>query len=123
VSVVTGLDFVAVPSRDAERSRAFYLETLGLRPDDKARFEFWVGETCFGIWEPERMGGTFAPQKNAHWALHVDDVAEARAELEGKGVEFVGDVLDTGVCHMAFFADPDGNDLMLHHRYAPRAES
>jgi catechol 2,3-dioxygenase-like lactoylglutathione lyase family enzyme len=123
VSVVTGLDFVAVPSRDAERSRAFYLETLGLRPDDKARFEFWVGETCFGIWEPERMGGTFAPQKNAHWALHVDDVAEARRELEGKGVEFVGEVLDTGVCHMAFFADPDGNDLMLHHRYAPRAES
>jgi catechol 2,3-dioxygenase-like lactoylglutathione lyase family enzyme len=123
VSVVTGLDFVAVPSRDAERSRAFYVETLGLRPDDKARFEFWVGETCFGIWEPERMGGTFAPQKNAHWALHVDDVAEARRELEGKGVEFVGEVLDTGVCHMAFFADPDGNDLMLHHRYAPRAES
>ena len=123
MSVVTGLDFVAVPSRDAERSRAFYVETLGLRPDDKARFEFWVGETCFGIWEPERMGGTFAPQKNAHWALHVEDVAEARRELEGKGVEFVGDVLDTGVCHMAFFADPDGNDLMLHHRYAPRAES
>lgn len=123
MSVVTGLDFVAVPSRDAERSRAFYVETLGLRPDDKARFEFWVGETCFGIWEPERMGGTFAPQKNGHWALHVDDVAEARRELEGKGVEFVGDVLDTGVCHMAFFADPDGNDLMLHHRYAPRAES
>jgi catechol 2,3-dioxygenase-like lactoylglutathione lyase family enzyme len=123
VSVVTGLDFVAVPSRDAERSRAFYVETLALRPDDKARFEFWVGETCFGIWEPERMGGTFAPQKNAHWALHVDDVAEARRELEGKGVEFVGEVLDTGVCHMAFFADPDGNDLMLHHRYAPRAES
>ena len=123
MSVVTGLDFVAVPSRDAERSLAFYVETLGLRPDEKARFEFWVGETCFGIWEPERMGGTFAPQKNGHWALHVDDVAEARAELEGKGVEFVGDVLDTGVCHMAFFADPDGNDLMLHHRYAPRAES
>jgi catechol 2,3-dioxygenase-like lactoylglutathione lyase family enzyme len=123
VSVVTGLDFVAVPSRDAERSRAFYVETLGLRPDDKARFEFWVGETCFGIWEPERMGGTFAPQKNGHWALHVDDVAEARRELEGNGVEFVGEVLDTGVCHMAFFADPDGNDLMLHHRYAPRAES
>jgi len=123
VSVVTGLDFVAVPSRDAKRSREFYVKTLGLRPDEKARFEFWVGGTCFGIWEPERMGGTFAPQKNGHWALHVDDVAEARAELEGKGVEFVGDTLDTGVCHMAFFADPDGNDLMLHHRYAPRAES
>jgi catechol 2,3-dioxygenase-like lactoylglutathione lyase family enzyme len=117
--VIAGVDFVAVPSTDAERSRAFYVDTLGLRPDEHGRFEFWVGETCFGIWEPERLGGTFAPQKNAHLALHVDDVAAARAELEAKGLEFYGETLDTGVCHMAFFADPDGNDLMLHRRYAP----
>jgi len=62
----------------------------------------------------------FAPEKASHLALHVDDVAAARATLEGKGVEFAGDTLDTGVCHMALFADPDGNALMLHHRYAPR---
>ncbi len=115
-----GLDFVAVPSQDAERSRAFYIDTLGLRPDGEARYEFWIGDTCFGIWEPGKMGGTFAPQKNAHLALGVDDVAAARAELEAKGITFMGDTLDTGVCHMAFFTDPDGNDLMLHHRYAPR---
>jgi catechol 2,3-dioxygenase-like lactoylglutathione lyase family enzyme len=118
--MITGLDFVAVPSRDAERSRTFYVDTLGLRADDKARFEPWVGNTCLGIWEPEKMGMEFTPQKNAHLALHVDDVAAARAELEGKGVEFVGEIFDTGVCHMAFFTDPDDNDLMLHHRYAPR---
>ena len=114
------LDFIGVPSTDADRTRAFYVETLGLRPDDKAQYEFWIGETCFGIWEPDRMGGKFAPQKNAHPAIHVDDVAAARADLESKGVEFTGDILDTGVCHMAFFTDPDGNDLMLHHRYKPR---
>jgi catechol 2,3-dioxygenase-like lactoylglutathione lyase family enzyme len=118
--MVNRLDFVAVPSQDAERSRAFYVDTLGLRPDPKARFEFWVGETCFAIWEPERLGMPFAPQKNAHAAMHVDDVAAARAELESKGVEFAGEIFDTGVCHMAFFTDPDGNDLMLHHRHAPR---
>lgn len=61
----------------------------------------------------------FAPQKNGHLALHVDDVAAARAELESKDVVFVGDTIDNGVCHMALFTDPDGNDLMLHHRYAP----
>lgn len=115
---ISKVDFVGVPSRDAERSRAFYMETLGLRPDDNGRFEFWVGETCFGIWEPEKMGMEFAPQKNAHPALHVDDVAAARAELEEKGVSFLGETLDTGVCHMALFTDPDGNDLMLHNRYA-----
>jgi catechol 2,3-dioxygenase-like lactoylglutathione lyase family enzyme len=118
--MINGLDFVGVPSQDAERSRAFYVDTLGLRPDPKARFEFWAGETCFVIWEPERIGMPFAPQKNAHPALHVDDVAAARAELEAKGVEFAGDIFDTGVCHMALFTDPDGNDVMLHHRYAPR---
>src|SRR5882757_800605 len=110
--MITKLDFVAVPSEDSERSRAFYVDTLGLRPDEKARFEFWAGETCFGIWEPARLGMAFAPQKNAHPALHVDDVATARGELEAKGVEFFGEILDTGVCHMALFADPDGNDLM-----------
>jgi catechol 2,3-dioxygenase-like lactoylglutathione lyase family enzyme len=119
--MITKLDFVAVPSQDAERTRAFYVDTLGLRADDDARFEFWVGETCFGIWEPDKMGGTFAPSKNGHLALHVDDVAAARAELEAKGVEFLGETFDTGVCHMAFFNDPDGNDLMLHSRYKPRS--
>ena len=118
--MISGLDFVGVPTQDPERARAFYIETLGLRPDDKARFEFWVGDTCFGIWEPERVGMPFAPQKNAPLALHVEDVAAARAELEAKGVEFMGEILDTGVCHMALFSDPDGNDLLLHHRYSPR---
>ena len=116
--MITSLDFIGIPSQDAERSRAFYVDTLGLRPDEHSRFEVWVGETCFGIWEPEKQGMEFAPQNNAHPALHVDDVAAAREELEGKGVEFFGDILDTGVCHMAFFKDPDGNDLMLHSRYS-----
>ena len=118
--MIRRVDFISVPSQDAERSRAFYVETLGLRPDEHARFEFWAGQTCFGIYEPARYGLDFAPQKHAPPALQVEDVAAARAELEAKGVTFNGEVLDTGVCHMAFFNDPDGNDLMLHHRYAPR---
>jgi catechol 2,3-dioxygenase-like lactoylglutathione lyase family enzyme len=118
---VEKLDFVGIPSRDAERTRTFYVETLGLRPDERSHHEFWVGETCFGIWEPASFGMEFSPQKNAHPALHVADVAKARAELEEKGVKFNGEIMDTGVCHMAFFEDPDGNDLMLHHRYAPPA--
>ncbi len=121
--MITGLDFVGIPSTDAERSRAFYVETLGLRADPEARFEFWVGDTCFAIWEPGQAGFEFAPQQLAHPALHVDDVAAARSELEAKGVEFFGDIMDTGVCHMAFFRDPDGNDLMLHHRYAPGSDA
>jgi catechol 2,3-dioxygenase-like lactoylglutathione lyase family enzyme len=120
-AVMTGLDFVGIPSQDTARSHAFYVDTLGLRPDDRSEAEFWVAETCFAIWEPASFGMAFAPQKNAHIALNVDDVAATRTDLEDKGIEFSGEILDTGVCHMAFFTDPDGNDLLLHHRYAPRS--
>ena len=116
---ITGLDFVGVPSTDWRRSRAFYVETLGLRPDEHGQSEFWVGETCFAIYEPAQFGLEFAPQKNAALALNVEDVHATRKELEGKGVQFMGDTFDTGVCHMALFTDPDGNDVMLHRRYAP----
>jgi predicted enzyme related to lactoylglutathione lyase len=113
------VDTVGIPSRDGKRSRQFYVETLGLRPDERSWNEFWIGETCFAIWYPEQFGGEFEPQKNSLVLLRVQDVAAARAELEAKGVEFVGETFDTGVCHMATFVDPDGNQLTLHRRYAP----
>jgi catechol 2,3-dioxygenase-like lactoylglutathione lyase family enzyme len=117
--MITRLDFLGVPSQDADRARSFYRDTLGLRPDEHAEYEQWAGDTCFGIWEPERQGMSFVAQKGNPWPLGCDDVAATRAELEAKGVQFFGETLDTGVCHMAFFSDPDGNELMLHHRYAP----
>jgi predicted enzyme related to lactoylglutathione lyase len=123
-AIVTGVDFVTLPTRDLERAVEFYGTTLGLprsmyRPDRNFA-EFETGTVTLGVVNPEKMHiGDFKPNAN-HLALHVDDVAAARARLEERGVSFMGDVLDTGVCHMAFFADPDGNMLMLHHRYAPR---
>jgi len=123
MSLINKVDFVAVPSTDWKRSRAFYVDMLGLRPDETGDSEFWVGQQCFGIYEPTTFGMEFAPQTTAHLALHVEDMEAARAELEEKGVEFDGETLDTGVCHMAFFHDPDGNALMLHHRYKPRDDT
>jgi catechol 2,3-dioxygenase-like lactoylglutathione lyase family enzyme len=120
-SPISKVDVVGIPSSDAERSRRFYVETLGLRPDDNARHEFWVGDTCFAIWTPAWFGVEYQPQANSIVLLRVDDVPAARAELEAKGVEFVGETFDTGVCHMANFIDPDGNPLTLHKRYAPYA--
>jgi len=117
---VERVDFLSIASQDIERSRRFYLETLGLPLDRGAPvgFEVWAGEVCLSVWEPEKMDLPFAPNPN-DIALRVPDVAAARATLEAKGVEFAGETLDTGVCHMAFFHDPDGNALMLHRRYAP----
>jgi predicted enzyme related to lactoylglutathione lyase len=123
---VRGVDFVGVPTQDLARAVEFYGTTLGLpcsvHMPDRHFAEFETGNLTLSVIVPERMGMEFHPNRN-HIALHVDDVAEARAGLEARGVAFMGDVLDTGVCHMAFFADPDRNNLMLHHRYAPRVTS
>ena len=124
VSVVTGVDFVSIPTQDLERAVDFYGNKLGLRRSvyrpERNFAEFETGTVTFSIMDPAKMGiGEFRPNSN-YFALHVDDVAAARAELESRGVTFMGDIFDTGVCHMAFFTDPDGNALMLHHRYAPR---
>jgi predicted enzyme related to lactoylglutathione lyase len=188
-SIVRGVDFVSLPTRDLETSVRFYTEVLGLRCSvhmpERHFAEFEPGTVTIGVMQAEAMGLPYQPNRNPialhvddvaaaraaleergvtfegdvldtgvchtdrHFAefethtvtfsvivaekfgfdftpnrnpvaLHVEDVAEARATLEARGVEFAADTLDTGVCHMAFFADPDGNALMLHHRYAPR---
>ena len=115
---VAKVDFVGIPTQDVERAIEFYVGTLGLRQDSHRPAEFWVGEQCYGLWKPEWAGQEFRPSQTV-LALHVDDVAAARADLEAKGIEFDGDIIDTSVCHMAPFRDPDGNALMLHHRYKP----
>lgn len=121
-SPVTGVDFITVATREIAAAREFYGTVLGLPCSTvyaKAPgAEFETGNLTLAVIESEAMGMEFRTNGNPV-ALHVDDVAAARAELESRGVIFAADTLDTGVCHMAFFTDPDGNALMLHHRYAP----
>jgi len=123
-TLIGGVDFVGMPTRDLEQAARFYGETLGLRRSvwipDRNYSEFETGNLTISVYNAEAMGLEHSRHSNP-LALHVDDVADARAALEGRGVTFAADTLDTGVCHMAFFADPDGNALMLHHRYAPRS--
>ena len=120
---ITGVDFVAVPTRDWETAKDFYGDTLGLerskRWGDMPASEFETGSLTIALMQSDAFGLEFAPH-SLPIALHVDDVQTAREELEAKGVAFGGDTLDSGVCHMAHFRDPDGNVLMLHHRYAPK---
>ncbi|MGI8427967.1 MAG: VOC family protein [Solirubrobacteraceae bacterium] len=121
--LITGVDFVSVPTRDLAAAMSFYGETLGMPRsayiEGKPFAEFESGSLTLSVIEPDKMGLPYAPNRNPI-ALHVEEVATARAELEARGVSFEGDTFDTGVCHMAFFFDPDGNALMLHRRYAPR---
>ena len=120
--IVERTDFISVPVRDMERSKRFYAETLGLPSPDLEESgwpEFLIGNVSLYLVDPTNVGQAFEGPHTAHIALRVADVAETRSELEAKGVDFEGEILDTGVCHMAFFRDPDGNALMLHRRYAP----
>ena len=120
--LVERTDFVSVPVADMARARRFYAETLALPPvgdADDAWPEFQLGENVsLYLIDPANVGGTFTAPHSSHIALRVLDVAAAREELEAKGVSFQGEILDTGVCHMAFFSDSEGNALMLHRRYA-----
>ena len=114
-------DFVSVPVTDLERSAAWYRDTLGLEQKGHGQWpEFRLGENGFlYLLDPRNIGQEFRGPHTSPIALRVADVAEAKRALEEKGIAFDGDVLDTGVCHMAPFRDPDGNALMLHRRYAP----
>ena len=114
-------DFMSVPVQDMERAKRFYSETLGIHSPnlDDAWPEFETGNVSLYLVNPSAIGAEFKPH-NSHIALRVPDVAATREALEAKGVEFEGEILDTGVCLMAFFRDSEGNALMLHRRYAPR---
>jgi catechol 2,3-dioxygenase-like lactoylglutathione lyase family enzyme len=120
---VTGVDFICVPTRDYDKASEFYGGVLGLecstRWGNMPAGEFETGTLTIAVMQSDAFGLEF--ERHSHpIALHVADVAAARAELEGKGIDFHGDIVDSGVCHMAYFADPDGNALMFHHRYAPK---
>ena len=121
-ALVTGVDFVTVPALDIDESVEFYGTKLGLpfvkRWGDRPGVEFQAGNLTLALMEPTAFGQEF----RAHGlpiALHVEDVAAAREQLMAKGVQFVTDVFDSGVCLQAIFLDPAGNSLGLHHRYAP----
>jgi len=122
-AIVTGVDFVTLPTQDFDRAVEFYGTTLGL--PNSARYgkmpgaEFETGTVTIAVLESEAFGIEFSPHGHPI-ALHVEDVEAARTELESRGITFLADTMDSGVCHMAHFKDPDGNALMLHHRYAPR---
>src|SRR5919206_3373136 len=117
--MVSGVDFVMFPTRDLAAASEFYGNVLGL--ECSARYggergaEFETGTLTLQLLAVEKLGLDFNPAPNPV-ALHVDDVAAARSQLEAAGVEFAADTMDSGVCHMAFFRDPDGNALLLHHR-------
>ena len=122
--LVTGVDFVCVPTADFDASVAFYGDVLGLPQIDRygqmPGAEFQAGNLTLAVMDAKAFGSEFRPN-SAPIALHVEDVAAARAALEAEGLRFVGETLDSGVCHQAILHDPDGNPLILHHRYAPPA--
>jgi catechol 2,3-dioxygenase-like lactoylglutathione lyase family enzyme len=122
---ITGVDFVAVPAKDFDESVHFYGTVLGLpavkRWGDMPGAEFQAGNLTLAVMEPTAFGQEFRPH-SLPIALQVPDVAAARAHLEAEGVVFAADTLDSGVCHQAFFSDPAGNQLDLHHRYAPNPD-
>jgi predicted enzyme related to lactoylglutathione lyase len=122
-SLVTGVDFVSIPATDLRASMDFYENTLGLEAgktwgqENPLGAEFETGTVTLALMDVARLGIEFSPN-SVPIEFQVDDVPAAREQLEAKGVKFVTDLIDSGVCHQAIFVDPAGNSLALHHRYA-----
>ena len=117
---VEQVDFISIPTHDVERAVAWYRDVLGLPESEVSEGEVEASNVTVSFWEPEREDLPFVAN-TAGFAVRVADVAEARAELEGKGVEFIGETWNSGVCDFAACRDPDGNTVILHRRYAPRS--
>ena|ERR1043166_3401847 len=120
--LISKTDFVFLPITSFEKAEDFYSGVLGLecskRYENDLGGEFETGNLTIQVVNMPKLGREIPPSTGAI-ALHVDDVEQARTELESKGIEFLGETMDSGVCFQAYFKDPDGNALILHHRYAP----
>jgi predicted enzyme related to lactoylglutathione lyase len=121
--LITGTDFITVATTDIDSAVRFYGDVLGLERSkqwgEMPAVEFETGNLTIAVMQSDAFGLEF--QANNHpIELQVEDVEAARRELESRGVEFEAETLDSGVCHQAFFQDPDGNALAIHHRYAPK---
>jgi catechol 2,3-dioxygenase-like lactoylglutathione lyase family enzyme len=112
------VDFVSVPTRDSARAIEWYRDALSLRKSEFSDGEIETPNVTLSFWTPEEQGERFVPNENGI-ALRVSDVGAAVEELRAAGAEVIG-IQDSGVCHMGFVKDPDGNVLILHRRYAPR---
>ena len=115
---VEQVDFVTIPTRDVDRAVAFYRDVLGLAASEHNAEEVEAPNVTLSFWNPEKDGEEFVPNVGG-FALRVADVGAAVEEVRAAGAEVMG-IDDTGVCHMGFVKDPDGNTLILHRRYAPR---
>jgi catechol 2,3-dioxygenase-like lactoylglutathione lyase family enzyme len=115
---VEQVDFVSVPTRDMERALAFYRDVLGLPESEFSEGELETPNVTLSFWIPEADGEPFEAN-TAGIGLRVADVEAAIEEFRAAGGEVIG-IEDSGVCHMGFVKDPDGNVLILHRRYAPK---
>jgi len=118
-------DFVGVNVKDRTRASEFYAQSLGLKRNPLSSDEwpeFDAENVSLLLSTPEQKGGgDYRPEYSL--ALRVADVAQTMDRLRDGGVEFeFPEPFDSGVCHMAFFKDPDGNGLILHHRHAPYSD-
>jgi catechol 2,3-dioxygenase-like lactoylglutathione lyase family enzyme len=117
---VEQVDFVSVPTRDMERALTFYREVLGLPQSEYTEGEVEAANVTLSFWAPEADGEEFQAN-TAGIGLRVADVAAAVDEFRAAGGEVIG-IEDSGVCHMGFVKDLDGNVLILHRRYAPKVK-
>ena len=123
---LTKIHHVAIIVSDYEKSRKFYVETLELPiirenyREDRGdwKLDLQAGDIeleIFGVKNPPRRVTNPEACGLRHLAFHVDDVEQAVAWLNEKGIETEPIRWDpfTGK-QMVFFRDPDDLPIELH---------
>jgi catechol 2,3-dioxygenase-like lactoylglutathione lyase family enzyme len=107
---------IALKSTKWQESKVFYTDTLGFpvvgRIPGKDIVFIDIGGTTIELMGAEQAGPR--PVSGfVHLAFEVDDVDATHADLVSKGVTFTVEPKDVGDIRLAFFVDPDGNQLEL----------
>jgi catechol 2,3-dioxygenase-like lactoylglutathione lyase family enzyme len=112
-----------IPSTDLDRSRAFYVDTLGLALVEATDFGLIFDVAGTKVWVV-KVGDELNPQPFTIFGWQVEDLEATLAGLTGRGVEFLRyDYLeqdDAGIwtapsgTRFAWFEDPEGNNLSLN---------
>ena len=111
---------VSINVRDVDEAARFYVEQLGLvRRNDRPDFGFAGTWLDAGGQQVHLIEGDPPAAVGQHFALQVDDLDAAVAELRSRGVH-VSDPSPVGSGRQAFLSDPSGNGIELHQPAAPR---
>ena len=112
--------FVVYPVKSVTAARAFYEGVLGLKvatrwEDNWVEYDIGAGTLAITAEDARHPAGRHGPTLG----VEVVDFAALLQVLQAKGVGIADGPWDSPACLGCVIRDPDGNEIILHHRKPP----